>query len=178
MIIKVNTGGEALASLDSLEPFQGELKKLSDENFNKLRGKILASGFNFTPSIWKQGDKQWILDGHQRIHVLKQLVKQGYDLERKGILLNGQIPVCYVDAHSFEEAKDMVLQAVSQYGKIDRDGFLDFTEELDIDMEQFDFPDFQLPSTDIPNFEPGDENEQGKLDKLKTKTCPECGCEF
>ena len=73
---------------EQLFAFQGDLKKLSEENFNKLRGKILNSGFNFAPHVFKTDNGYFILDGHQRIHVLKQLIKQGYQLcDSKGNLL-------------------------------------------------------------------------------------------
>ena len=133
---------------DQLFAFQGDLKKLSEENFNKLRSKILESGFNFSPHVWSTDKGYFILDGHQRIHVLKQLIKQGYEMrDSDGDLLEG-VPCNIVEADSIEDAKDKVLQAVSQYGKLTAEGFLDFTDGLDLDFTQFDLPDFEMPVLD------------------------------
>jgi len=159
-------------------PFQGDLKTLSDENFNKLRTEILEDGFNFSPHVWATDKGYFILDGHQRIHVLKQLEKQGYTfVSTDGKPISG-VPCNTVEASSIEDAKRKVLQAVSQYGKLDDEGFLDFTDGLDLDFSNYDFPDFYIPDLEAPKFEPGDENDQGKLDEKKLKICPECGHEF
>ena len=161
-----------------LMPFQGDLKTLSGENFNKLRSEILDDGFNFSPHVWPADKGYFILDGHQRIHVLKQLEKQGYTfVSTDGKPLSG-VPCNTVEASDIEDAKRKVLQAVSQYGKLDDEGFLDFTDGLDLDFSNYDFPDFYIPDLEAPKFEPGDENDQGKLDEKKLKICPECGHEF
>jgi DNA modification methylase len=137
-------------SLDKLMPFQGDLKKLSDKNFNRLRQEILEDGFNFAPHVWKSSDGYFILDGHQRIHVLKQLAKQG--------VVVGEVPCNLVEADTIEDAKRKVLQAVSQYGKLTNDGFLEFTEGLELDFKNFDFPDFTMP--DLPHLEIDKHNEK------------------
>jgi len=157
---------------EQLFAFQGDLKKLSEENFNKLRGKILSSGFNFAPHVFKTDNGYFILDGHQRIHVLKQLIKQGYQLcDSKGNLLDG-VPCNVVEADSIEDAKDKVLQAVSQYGKLTEEGFLDFTADLDLDFTQFDLPDFQLPKLDDDfEFDPKEKSDNDTQDFTLRITC-------
>jgi site-specific DNA-methyltransferase (adenine-specific) len=149
MKITVNVDGSKLMSLSKIKPFQGDLKKLSDENFQKLRDQIVKTGFNFAPHVWNSPGTVYILDGHQRVHVLKQLLKAGYSLyDTCGAPLGDKIPVNVVYAKTLEEAKTMVLQAVSQYGKLDQQGFVDFTEGLELDLEGFDFPDFTVPELD------------------------------
>ena len=158
--------------IDQLIAFQGDLKKLSDENFNKLRTKILESGFNFAPHTWKTDKGYFILDGHQRIHVLKQLIKQGYEMrDTDGDILEG-VPCNIVEADSIEDAKDKVLQAVSQYGKLTEEGFLDFTADLDLDFTQFDLPDFQLPKLDDDfEFDPKEKSDNDTQDFTLRITC-------
>lgn len=159
-----------LVDIDKLVPFQGEAKKLSDQNFNRLRKVILEEGFSFTVHVWQHGEKIFIIDGHQRCHVLKQLKKQGYTIP--------PINCAFVSASNFKEAKKLVLMSISQYGKLDRDGFLDWIGEDDFDFEDFDFPDFHMQIFNNPNFSPSAEDEQPRLDEKKLKTCPECGHEF
>jgi len=157
---------------DQLFAFQGDLKKLSEENFNKLRDKILQSGFNFAPHVWSTDKGYFILDGHQRIHVLKQLIKQGYEMrDTDGDLLEG-VPCNIVEADSIEDAKDKVLQAVSQYGKLTAEGFLDFTDGLDLDFSNYDFPDFDMPKLDEDfEFNPKEESDNDKQDFSLRITC-------
>lgn len=153
-------------SLDELKPFQGDLKKLSDENHSKLRRQIIEDGFNFCPHVWKCDDCYYILDGHQRIFTLKQLKKEGYKfIDSEGRAIDG-IPCNPVIAYDIEDAKRKVLQAVSQYGKLDTEGFKDFVIDVDFDLGDFDLPDFEIPYFGIDefNFDPKntDDNEKPK----------------
>lgn len=163
MQITFNVRASEYVALDELRPFQGELKKLSEENHNKLRTEIIEDGFNFAPHVWLCDGKHYILDGHQRIYTLKQLAKEGYEFRfPTGNELTG-VPVNIVHATDIENAKRKVLQAVSQYGKLDDQGFKDFTIDVDFDMAGFDFPDFVLPKLDAEDdFEFKDEGENGE----------------
>jgi len=120
--------------VDELEPLQGELKKLSETNFNKLKKSLVEKGFKLVLHVWQNGGINYLIDGHQRVHVLQQLRKQGYDIP--------PIPCAIVQARTYSEAKETVLLAVSQYGKIDEIGFEDFISGEDFKLEDFDFPDF------------------------------------
>jgi hypothetical protein len=141
--------------VDNLEPLQGRLKSLSDENFNKLRKSIIEKGFKLVLHVWQNGGVNYLIDGHQRTHVLQQLKKQGYDVPA--------IPCAIIQAKTYSEAKETVLMAVSQFGKIDKDGFDEFIEGEDFDLGDFDFPDFSLGMTDDDDFdfkEPKEEKEK------------------
>jgi len=159
----------ALVDIDNLVPLQGDLKKLSDENFNKLRKSLIEKGFQFTVHVWEQGKKTYIIDGHQRVHVMKNLRKAGWDIP--------PITCAYVKAETYHDAKELILYAVSQYGKIDKEGFEEFTLNEDFDILNFDLPNFKVEISDI-NFEPGTEDDQGKLDEKAKHQCPNCGHEF
>lgn len=157
-----------LVDIAKLTPFQGKLKTLSDANFNKLRKSIIDEGFSFTVHVWENGGVTYIIDGHQRVSVLTQMRKQGIEVP--------PISCSYVSAKTYRDAKKLVLLAVSQYGKIQKDGFLEFVDGEDFDFEDFDFPDFSYDP--IPDFIPVGEDEQGKLDQKAKYVCPECGHEF
>lgn len=152
--------------VDNLVPLQGELKKLDDVNFNKLRDSLIEKGFRFTLHAWESDNVNYILDGHQRVHVLQQLKKQGYEIPK--------LTVNFVKAKDFNEAKELILYAISQYGKIDKDGFEDFIVGLDLDLDKFDIPGLGEFNIDIPNFDPVDADTQPKLDRKEEKKCPNC----
>ena len=99
--------------------------------------------------------------------MLKQLRKQGYDIPK--------LPCNIVQAKDYNEAKNLILLAVSQYGKLDKEGFLEFTENENFDFSDFDFPDFDLNFLEeepMPEIKDLEEN----LD-CENK-CPKCGYEF
>jgi DNA modification methylase len=154
MDVKINVKESISLPIEKLKPFQGELKKLSEENFNKLRNEILDDGFNFAFHVWKSDNCYFILDGHQRHYVLTQLKKQGYNIDL--------VPCNVVEADDIESAKRKVLQAVSQYGKLTNEGYLEFTHDLNLDFTNFDLPDFtppDLPQLEIDN-EPNEKDDE------------------
>jgi hypothetical protein len=122
-----------LVDISELIPFQGKLKSLSGVNFEKLKAGIIRRGFSFTVHIWENAGKKFILDGHQRIAVLTGMRKQGYHIP--------PITCAFVKAQDFHEAKDLVLLAVSQFGKLDEEGFHEFTANENFDFTVYDFPD-------------------------------------
>jgi len=150
MKIVFNVKARKNIALGKLKPFQGDLKKLSDENHSKLRNEMIEDGFNFAPHIWEHGGSTYILDGHQRIYTLKQLAKEGYQFVRPDGSEQSGVPCNTIEAKDINSAKRKVLQAVSQYGKLDDVGFKDFTIDVDFSMDGFDFPDFEIPTVDEP----------------------------
>lgn len=130
-----------LIDIDQLTPLQGDLKKLSDKNFNKLRQSLIDKGFQFTVHVWEQGGITYIIDGHQRVHVMKQLRKAGWEIP--------PITCAFVKAATYHDAKELILYAISQYGKLDKEGFESFIQGEDFDLVQFDFPDFDFEVEEI-----------------------------
>lgn len=126
--------------VDELEPLQGELKTLSETNFNKLRQSLIEKGFKLVLHVWRNGGVNYLIDGHQRVHVMQQLKKQGYEIPK--------LPCALIEAKNYREAKETVLLAVSQYGKIDKTGFEEFIEGEGFDLGEFDFPDFNIDQLD------------------------------
>jgi hypothetical protein len=152
-----------LLDIDTLTPLQGDLKKLSDANFNKLRQSLIEKGFQFTVHVWEQGGTTYIIDGHQRVHVMKQLRAVGWEIP--------PITCSFVKAATYHDAKELILYAISQYGKLDKQGFDDFVEGEDFNFVQFDFPDF---SFDIPDFIPDLPGEDDSLKEKQMKLTVEC----
>lgn len=161
--------------IDYLVPFQGEAKDLSQKNRYKLRNEIIKTGFSFAFHVWKTGAQYFIIDGHQRLSVLKALRKEGYEVP--------PMTCNIIKADSIKEAKQRVLQAISQYGKLNRVGLAEFVGEdfdnLTMD-DRFDFPDFEF---DFDETSQGDtKNSSGEVDldgfNEFEHECPKCGFGF
>lgn len=149
-----------LVNIDKLTPFQGKLKALDDKNFNKLRKSMIQEGFSFTVHVWENSGVIYIIDGHQRISVLTQMKKQGFKVP--------EIPCAFISAGTYRDAKKLVLLAISQYGKIQKDGFQEFVEGEDFDFDDYDFPDLTFDLDGLF----GDEKKDG-FDESKEDEVPE-----
>lgn len=150
MEIKIDCSSGLELSINDLHDFQGDLKSLSDDDFNKLANEIIKTGFAFAPHVWrdKKNNKYYLLDGHQRIKTLKRIVKDGFNNKNYTI---GKIPVVQVDAKDIKGAKLRILQSISQYGKLTGKGLADFAIDNNIKYEDFNIR-FDLPNFDMQKF--------------------------
>ena len=126
--IEIKCEGAATLSIESLKEFQGKLKSLSPENKKKLKDNILKYGFSAPIFVWRKGEEKYILDGKQRLVVLSELQKAGYVIP--------DLPVAYIQAASWKEAKKKLLAITSQFGKIEKAGLEDFLLDADILEEE------------------------------------------
>ena len=144
-IIRIACEGAATLPLEDLEVFQGDLKTLSEKNAARLRRVILRDGFSEPFSIWRNEGHNYILNGHQRVRVLRSLVKDGFEV--------GPLPVSWVEADSFKQAKMKVLDLTSQYGEMTIGGLETFLGDLDIDFPEieasFHFPEIDLDDINL-----------------------------
>jgi len=182
--IRIAIGKLTPTSFTELHDFQGNLKELSDEDYEKIKKEIVETGFSFAPHAWKDPKRRklFLIDGHQRIKAVRRLVKDGYKV--------GKIPTVIVEAKSYDEAKRKVLQGVSQYGKVTQQGLFDFTVDAKIDpklMEMsFAIPGIDLPAFNLAYFEESklDEKEgsqeiaEGDIGSKLVHTCPKCNFQF
>jgi len=184
--IKISCSGAATLLYSDLEPFQGELKSLSTENFQKLRKEILELGFSEPVSVWRSEGKNFILNGHQRVRTVKQMIEQD------GFICD-PLPVSWIEADSYHQAKRKVLALTSQYGQVERQGLYEFMTEAQISPGEF-AESFRLPELDIPSFNAeffmddvtGSDGKQKEGAKELSEDgfsqfdhkCPRCGFEF
>lgn len=99
---------------------QGDLKDLSDTNYERLVKTHLEHGIFLPFYVWESPDgKNMTLDGHQRRRVLPA---EGY---------TGNVPVVYIDADNERDAKEKLLIISSQYGRITQEGLDTFAFDLD-----------------------------------------------
>lgn len=143
--ITVQCVGAAVLPLHDLLPFQGELKTLSKDNYERLRKEILEDGFSFPVAVWEKEDETnfYIIDGHQRVETLHRMREEGFSIP--------QIPVVFVKAKSFEAAKRKLLAGASQYGTINEPGLLAFLADTDLVAEDL-IANFNLNGVDLQAF--------------------------
>lgn len=172
--IKDRIEGLEFKTLEELIVFQGNLKELSKEGYEKLKNSLLVNDNIGIFYIWKNN----ILDGHQRVYTLLELKKTGIKMPEKW-------PCIKVRADSLKQAKKFILQYTSQHGRIVEEGLYEFLHTSDLTAE-FDALKFELdlPGIDLDRFEEGyfkdttieDINEGEVGGNIETKhSCPKCG---
>lgn len=124
--IRITCRANSTIDLDEIHSLQGDLKSLSEEDFNKLKKSILRYGISFPFFLWKQKDKARILDGTQRDKVLKKMREEGYRIPL--------LPVDWIEAKDETEAKEKILIISSRYGHITSDSLNAFLAGSMIDF--------------------------------------------
>jgi hypothetical protein len=120
------------APITEFEASQGELKYLSKQNYTKLKKTIEKRGFDQPVSVWiDENGTKWLLDGHQRQHVL---TNEGW---------NEPIPYLVVNAPDMQTAMARLLEITSQYGTITQEGIDNFIATYELpEAEVFDLTNF------------------------------------
>lgn len=155
--IRIAYKPSAPVPISKLNALQGDLKELSDENYQKLKKEIIETGFAFSPHVWiDKNGKHWLVDGHQRIAALRRMEEEGFKIPK--------IPIISVQAKGIKEAKRRVLQGISQYGKITETGLRHFIEEGKFDVDDLKMS-FDFPEIDFPEFVNEHFRSQADLDK-------------
>jgi hypothetical protein len=113
------------------EWFQDDLVALAPADLAKLKKNIRENGVLGGFTIWQEGARNWILDGHQRKLALSEL-------ESEGLRLPDTVPGTFVACRNRAEAAAVVLLLRSTYGKTDDDRLLDFVQGLEVDMAALD----------------------------------------
>jgi len=94
--VRIACEGTELVEIDELRELQGELKELTEENYQKLRGRIAEQGFSAPLFVWGRGKRPFIIDGHQRVRTLKRMRDEGWkvpSIEDRPRGADGQVPV-------------------------------------------------------------------------------------
>lgn len=150
------------------------LKEGERPNIDKLINAIVNKRFNFPFYLW--AEHQYIVDGAGRFAALTEMEKRGYDIPK--------LPVCTINADNFQQAKMLVLQASSEFGKVTQESFAAFAEDLDFDdfKDEVHFPDIVMTWQDDEFI---NQNSQGGAKELSEESfadyenqCPKCGFEW
>lgn len=165
--LKISCKGSDLVDLDSLKIIQGELKELSVENHKKLLNSLKRNGFNFPLFVWRSpSGENCLIDGTQRFHTLKKMRFDGWEIP--------PLPVAWIDADNYSDAKRRLLNCVSQYGEVTKQGFHDFFADTDFNWMDVT-ADIRLPEIDMQSFalenHPNIEPPEEKVEKEKCSLC-------
>ena len=165
--IPINCKGNRSIPFSKLRAFQGNLKVMSKESAGKLRASILRHGWVTPVFVW---GKDYILDGHGRLLVLGELLKEGYTIS--------DLPVCDIEAATKKEAAQILLAINSKYQTITDEGLYEFMAAMELDMG--DLVEIDLPDIDLEEFsnnfftESSETTEPALLQTFDCK-CSKCG---
>ena len=120
--LRVTCKGAQTLPLDRIEEFQGNLKKLSKKNLEKLKKRIIEDGFNVPFFVWDHEGMYKALDGHQRIKALCSLREEGWDIPL--------LPVAFIEASDEQDARKKLLAISSQYGEFDSAELSEWLDEI------------------------------------------------
>jgi hypothetical protein len=118
---------------------QGSLKIREKSDIDKIIKSIIEDGFSFPFFVWKEGGKNYALDGHGRIKALTEMSKTAYALDEKNNLIVideappweiPPLPTTYIEAADINAAKKKLLKLNSRYGTITEASFNLFSEGL------------------------------------------------
>ena len=161
--VRIECTGAGVLELDLIEPFQGSLKTLSKQAFQKLKKSIIDFGFSFPVFVWRSAGRYFTLDGHQRIQTLKEMRKEGFIIPA--------LPVVWIDAVDEKEAKHKLLLAVGQYGKVTDEGLYEFIQSACLDMGKLN-ETIELSDFDFGKFVSGYDYEKGTIDESDSALSP------
>lgn len=151
-----------------LKPYKNNARVHSEDQIKRIAKSIQDNGFKSPVMI---DEKNMILAGHGRVSAAK-------------LLKMNEIPCVRDDSMTTAQKKKFILadNRLAELSEWDDEKLrkeLNEILEIDTDMDLSDigFDDFVL---DPAAFEPGDEEDQGKLDTKITVTvkCPSCKHEF
>nr|DAN03484.1 MAG TPA: hypothetical protein [Bacteriophage sp.] len=158
----INDNKLPTAPISEFKETQGDLKFLSKDNYSKLKRNIERRGFYLPVYVWvdKSGQK-WLLDGHQRKHVL---TTEGW---------NDPIPYLVVPAKNKEEAAQRLLEITSQFGTITQEGIDEFIAKFELpEIETLENVNFDGIFTFSIEAEPKEEEFDDEQIEQKENTDP------
>lgn len=119
-MIKINCESNSTLKLTDMVPFQGNLKKRTEQDIKELTESLTTEGLMMPFAIWKHENKNYLLDGHGRKEAITKLAVDDANM------LSVEWPVIYVNAATEDEARKALLQITSSYGKVTKSGYKQF----------------------------------------------------
>ena len=129
-MIKINCETKDKVKLTDCVPFQGNLKKRTEQDIHELCESLNTEGLMMPFAIWKHDDKNYLLDGHGRREALVKLAVESPDI------LSFDWPCIYIEADTENDARKALLQITSSYGKVTKQGVKQFCVSI---------PDYKAP---------------------------------
>ena len=123
--IQVKAKGHTFLPIDRLLEFQGNLKRLTQQNREKLMASILEKGFIAPIFVWDDAGEYRRREGHQRLKTRLGWRQQGGAIP--------MLPVDIIEADDEQDAKKKLLAITSQYGEFTTDGYAEFISDIDVE---------------------------------------------
>lgn len=120
--MKITCEGSKRIPFKDIKAFQGDFKRRTEKDVDKIVRSIKKNGFSFPIFVWNEK----CLDGHGRLLALKKLEESGVEIP--------PIPVVEVQADSIDAAKEKLLQLNARYGQITAASLEYFIKDLDFDL--------------------------------------------
>lgn len=168
---------KGLAIVDMLTseliPYAGNARKHDAKNVAEIASSISEYGFN-DPIALNEKDNI-IIEGHGRLLAAKKLGMETVPVIKLGHMTAAQIKG-YTLIHNrlaekSEWDKDVLKVEISKLADMD-------VNISDLGFSTTDLADMDICMDKMPDFRPGHEGEQGKLDAIKRLECPHCGESF
>lgn len=153
LTIEISCQGYTKVPIDELKDLQGNLKDLTEENYVRLRNSMTKFGFSFPVFMWidSEGTK-WVIDAHQRLRTLRKMKEEGWTIP--------DLPADIIQAKDKVEAKKKLLLLNSRYGKMTREGFDEFVDEVGFEVDGEDIEDLLV----LPEIEMFGEEETNVIE--------------
>ena len=139
-MIEIKCDCDKVIDFHELTEFQGGLKERTQADYDKAKKSILKYGWSFVLYYWNDGKTKWIIDGHNRVTVLKQLEKDGYFIP--------PIPAIEVFCKDRKEAKEKLLRLNSTFGTMSKESVLTFADDIELNFDEIALPDSVIDFTD------------------------------
>ena len=155
---------DEMVPVGELKPHPKNRNKHPDEQIARLAGILKYQGFRYPVKVSKRTG--FVTSGHGRILAAKA---NGWAM----------VPVNFqdYDSEEMEYADVQADNAIASWAELDLSGINSDLTDLgpDLDLNMLGLKEFTLVA---PEFEPGTEDDQGKLDQKKPVQCPNCGEQF
>jgi hypothetical protein len=179
--ISIKCQGAIDLDISELNPFQDDLKDLTNENAEKFKAELIHHGFSEPISVWRNQEKWFVLNGHQRLKTLSLMRAEGWKVP--------SVPCSIIEASSESEAKEKVLALASQYGEVTNHGLLSYIQNNQINLSYLE--NIRLPEINLDSFKQVSFIANNNSDKSQSETevkeslynnleheCPKCGFQF
>lgn len=127
-VLEIKVKKMILIDWEKLEWMQGGLKDIGSTQLKKLRESLIKNGFKAPFHVWEdKNGKRWILDGHHRQRVLRELKDEGFEIPAK-------LPGVFIDCKNKKEAGEAVLMFASEYASITDEGLKGFMSDFSLEF--------------------------------------------
>lgn len=141
--IQITCTGAAVLPLSQIEEFQGDLKTMTVDSYKELKKAIIQDGFSAPVFVWKNPEGKFkILDGHQRVRTVTQMLTEGYTVDK--------LPVDYIEAVDEQHAMRKLTRFIAQFGRVRDESLAEWLHRANMELD--DIVALPIPNLDMPAF--------------------------